>query len=246
MIDAALLAVIAERAGVVPAVLERLAGSLGEATRRGFAELRAQPAAVRMQTVARELARVGSPLPPSLRAVHAEWLQAAFEAEPEGRAAVGLALEQGGAARGATTEPAVVWLLRRALGSLPRQAPSPAALEASLRTLGRGGALALATLLGERRPALAAALAQLGELGAPLRAMARELEAGAARPMELRLATRACRGVELRQPHALERIGAVALGEVLLAERERWAALCYFVPRALGLAIAEQLTAAAK
>jgi hypothetical protein len=231
VIDGALLAVIAERAGLAPAVLERLEGPLGESARRSFAELRTRPSDERMQAVAGELARVGSPSPPSWRAVHPEWRQALLEAEPEARLA----------SEAPSLEPAAVWLLRRALGALPRQAPSPAALDGALRLLGRGGALALATLLGARRAALAAALAQLGDRGAPLRAVARELEARTIEPMELRVATAACRGVELRQPHVLERIGAAALRDALRAEPERWAALCYFVPRALGMMIAAQL-----
>lgn len=231
MIDGTLLAVIAERAGVGAEVLERLGGSLGESARRSFAELSALGRLPRAQRVALELARAGSPVPATLRAMHPEWVEAALAAEPEAKAA----LERG------SLDEATVWLLRRAFGHLPRQAPAPAAIEAARSRLRRAGALALAVLLGGRRPAIAAALAQLGDDGEVLRQVIRELAAGELVAMELRQATRACRNVELRQEAALERIGVAALAAELAGERERWMAMCCFVPRAIGLAIAAQL-----
>lgn len=228
-----LLAVIAERAGVGAEVLERLGGSLGQATRKSFAELSALGRAPRAQRVALELAKAGSPVPATLRAMHPEWVEAALAAEPEARGA----LERGSLDEG------TVWLLRRAFGQLPRQAPEPAAIEEARSRLRRAGALALAVLLGGRRPAIAAALAQLGDDGEVLRQVLRELAAGELAEMELREATRACRNVELRQPDALERIGVVALAAELAGERERWMAMSCFVPRAVGLAIGAALAA---
>ncbi len=231
MIDGTLLAVIAERAGVGAEVLARLSGSLGQSTQKSFAELSALGRAPRAQRMALELAKAGSPVPTTLRAMHPEWVEAALAAEPEARAALG----------SGSLDEATVWLLRRAFGHLPRHAPAPGAVAAARSGLRRAGALALAVLLGGRRPAIAAALAQLGEDGGLLRQVIRELAAGELLAMELREATRACRNVELRQENALERIGVVALAAEMAGERERWMAMCCFVPRAIGLAIAAQL-----
>jgi hypothetical protein len=233
VIDGALLAVIAERAGVGAAVLERLGGPLGAAARQSAGELAALPAGPRAQRVALELARVGSPVPPTVRAVHGSWVEAALAAEPEAKAA----LER------PSLDEATAWLLRRAFGALPRHAPSPTAIEGAQQRLRWAGALALGSLLGGRRQAIAAALAQLGDGGQALREVVRGLEAGELSAMELREATRACRGVELRQAYALERIGVTALGDAIIdgRERERWMALCCFLPRPVGLAIAAQL-----
>jgi hypothetical protein len=231
MIDSELLAVIAERAGVAGSMLERMAEPLGGAARRRLAELRATPAGQRAGALAQVLARVSSPVPPTVRAVHPDWVQAALEAEPEARAAM----------TAAELTPATVWMLRRAFGSFPLQLPPVEEAEQAWAELSRGGALALVAVLGGRRAAVAAAMAQLGEGGESLRVVARELEAGHAGAMELTLATRACRGVELKESYALERIGVAAMGKEMAAERERWRALCWCMPRAVGLMIAERV-----
>jgi hypothetical protein len=231
MIDGELLAVIAERAGVAGSMLERVAGPLGEEARHRLTGLRAKPAAQRAGELAQVLARVSSPLPPTVRAVHPDWVHAALEAEPEARAAM----------TAAELTPATVWMLRRAFGAFPLQLPAVEEAERAWAELSRCGALALVAVLGGRRAAVAAAMAQLGEGGEVLRAVARELEAGQAEAMELTLATRACRGVELKEAYALERIGVAAMSKEMAAERARWRALCWCMPRAVGLMIAERV-----
>jgi hypothetical protein len=71
---------------------------------------------------------------------------------------------------------------------------------------------------------------------------AREAAGAARRLLDGKSAARACRGVELRSAHALERIGVAAMGDELLAEPLRWLGLCCYVPRAVGMAIARRLT----
>jgi hypothetical protein len=235
MIDGELLAVIAERAGVAGAILERISGPLGEAARQRLAELRGMPAAQRVAEMAQVLARVSSPLPRAMREVHPDWVQAALEAEPEARAAMAVA------SAGEGMEPATVWMLRRAFGALPLQVPEVHEVEGARAELARAGALALVAVLGGRRVAVAAAMAQLGERGETLRVVAREQEAQQVAPMELTAATRACRGVDLKEPEALERIGVAAMGRELGRERERWRALCWCLPRAVGRLIAERV-----
>lgn len=231
MIDSDLLAVIAERAGVAGSMLERVAGPLGEDARRRLGELRAMPAAQRASELAQVLARVGSPLPPTVRAVHPDWVQAAFEAEPEARTAM----------TAAEPTPATVWMLRRAFGAFPLQLPPVEEAEQAWAELSRRGALALVAVLGGRRPAVAAAMAQLGESGEMLRVVAREVEAGQLEAMEMTAATRACRAVELKDVYALERIGVAAMGKEIGEERERWRALCWCLPRVVGMMIAERV-----
>lgn len=244
--EGALLAVIAERAGAAAAVLECFGGAVGEAARRRMAELRALPAAARAKEVAAVLARAGSPVPPALRAVHGDWVTAALEAEPEAKAAM--------AAAAVELSPGAVWMLRRAFGAFPLTAMAAATVAEARAALARRGALALHAVLGGmggeggKRAAVAAALAQLGESGEVLKAVVRESEASAGAIVDggaLAAATRACRGVELRSPYALERIGAAAMGKELQAmqgaERERWRELRWFLPRSVGMALAAHL-----
>lgn len=255
--EGALLAVIAERAGAAVAVLEGFAGAVGAAARRRMAELRALPAAARAKEVAAVLARASSPVPPALRAVHGDWVMAALEAEPEAKAAMATA-----AMTAVALSPGAVWMLRRAFGAFPLTAMAADEVAAARAALARRGAQALHAVLGGmggeggRRAAVAAALAQLGESGEALKAVVREHEASAASAGggraeatvdggALAAATRACRGVELRSPYALERIGAAAMGKELEAmqgeERERWRELRWFLPRSVGMALAAHL-----
>lgn len=257
--EGALLAVIAERAGAAAAVLECFGGAVGEAARRRMAELRALPAAARAKEVAAVLARAGSPVPPALRAVHGDWVMATLEAEPEAKAAMAAAAMPAAAVE---LSPGAVWMLRRAFGAFPLTAMAADEVAAARAALARRGAQALHAVLGGmggeggKRAAVAAALAQLGESGEVLKAVVREREASAGSAGSgraeatgdggaLAAATRACRGVELRSPYALERIGAAAMGKELEAmqgeERERWRELRWFLPRSVGMALAAHL-----
>lgn len=259
--EAELLAVIAERAGAAAAVLERVGGEVGEAARRRLGELRALPTPRRAKEIAAVLARAGSPVPPTLRAVYPDWVAAALDAEPEAKpclAAASAASASSGepSARAEALSPGAVWMLRRAFGGFPLTAPSAAEVEEVRAQLAWRGARALVAVLGGvggvggKRAAVAAALVQLGDSGELLKAAVRESDAevGAAGAVDvgaLGAATRACRGVDLRSPHALERIGAAAMGKELAAmtgaERARWRGMCWFVPRAVGMAMAALL-----
>ncbi|MEZ4363956.1 MAG: hypothetical protein R3B48_27520 [Kofleriaceae bacterium] len=230
MIDAELLVTLVERAGLPSRVLDRVAGPEAEEAREA---LRRAPreATGRSARHARTLARVSAPVPVTLREVHPEWVAAWLRSEP--------------AARELLTQPSLapeaVWLARRAFGSAPTRAPGRGEAEEARRGLEAGGALALAVALDRRRPAVAAALAQLGERGAALKDADERLGRASGPPLALRDALEACRGVELRAPWSLELIGVAAQAPELAQDARRWRRLCHFLPRALGLAIAATL-----
>jgi hypothetical protein len=263
MINGALMAALAMRGGGGAAVLARLGGAVGAAARQRGEELAAMPAEVRERAVARELARAASPVPAGMRALHAEWSEALLAAEPEARWLLEDVASGAAPAVTRTMSPERVWILRRAFGAVPQRSPEADEVAAALAELRRRGAAALAAVLGGQRAAVAAALAQLGAASAAseaLRAAVREREQAASGPgsgagegatsgaggraliVDGKAAARACRGVELRSAHALERIGVAAMGEELAAASLRWLALCCYVPKALGMLIAARLS----
>lgn len=266
MILGELMAALAARSGVSAAVLARLGGAVGEATRRRRAELAAMSAEARERAVARELARTASPVPGGMRALHGEWSEELLAAEPEARRLLEDVASGAAPAVTRTMSPERVWLLRRAFGSVPQRSADEVEVVAAMEALRRRGAAALAAVIGGQRAAVAAALAQLGagaesgaDAGVALRAAVREREqvaseraaangpagsgpAGSGRLLDGKAAARACRGVELRSAYALERIGVAAMGEELAAAELYWLGLCCFLPRAIGTMIAARLS----
>lgn len=232
MIDAELLAVVALRAELPEAALARLGGRLGQATRLAMEELSAATQSERTRRSARVLAALSSPVPASVRRAHRQWVEAALAAEPEAASLLS----------SPSQAPAAVWLARRAFGTFPHAAANPSELAGVEDWLRHRGALALASVVRERRALVSASLAQLAEgdeqSAALLSHTLRRLERGEQEPPARRAAVAACQGVELRRPEALTLIGVTLSSRELQEEAARWRALLIYLPRAVGEAIA--------
>lgn len=228
MIDGEILAIIALRAGLSERVFDRIAGELGRQGRTHARQFAAMSAVDRKRRVAQGLAKMSSPLPESLRLLHRDWIEAALADEPEAQAILARP----------SLAPFAVWVVRRAFVALPLQAAPTSEVVAAMAWLRDRGALALASALRGRRPALAAAMVQLGDRRTRLQAAARDLDDGAVSAVELRPAIAACQGVDLSDEVALERIGIAIAAADIAADPTRWQPLCFQMPRRLGLAMA--------
>lgn len=222
LVGAALAVAASRLADDAPAVLVRLAGSIGEAARASAAELAALDEAAAKRRRAEIAALARSPTLASSRGVHPTWIEALL-AELPGRARSALA--------GQATDATDVWLARWVLASLPpMRAHEPLDL-ARLESIAHDQ---LAFALGPAAasvPALHLATARIGK--AP--------RAGNLGPH--RAALDRCRGASLEEPAALLRIAARALAPHLANEPLRCLQLTRKMPYEQGRLVEAELLA---
>lgn len=219
----AALAVAASRLGDdAPAVLARLAGSVGDAARTSATALGAldDPSAKRRRAEIVALAR--SPSLASIRGVHPTWIEAAL-AELPARARAALA--------GQATDETDVWLARWALASLP---PMPSHEPLDLARLEAIAHDQLAFALGPAAVSLPALQVAITRIAKPPRA-------GSLGPH--RAALDRCRGASLADPTALLRIAARTLAPHLAAEPLRRLQLTRRMPYEQGRLVEAELVA---
>jgi hypothetical protein len=261
VIGEALAAACADRA-----VLARLGGETGEASRAALDQLARERPEARRALRAQWAAASRAPVPPGLRGVHPSWIEAALAELPpraradlaRGGAGADAAAASWGGARG-VYDPIAVWLVRWACAGLPPLPPAdavgpPSSIEEAVRLradalaawLAEVGADQLALALGAAgstagAEAVAAAARIVGErLPRAASRVAAAPRAGALGPARAAIAR--CR-VPL-DDRALLVIGARAIAPHTgpLSRRQLAARL----PRPLGLSIADALEAFAR
>lgn len=236
VVGAALAAAAEPLGDHATAVLARLGGALGDATRAAHADLVALDEAARKRRRAETAALARAAVPPGFRFIHASWIESALAGSPA-RARTAIA--------GESAQPIDIWLARSATASLPAMPVIPRTdLEQRIaREPAQVAAWLVSIALDQLAFALGPAVAAQPALATAATRIAQPPRSNALGPQRAALAR--CRDVALDDHSALLALAGRALAPHLAQLPLARLQLTRRLPQALGLVVERELLAAA-